>query len=159
MIIRLKDILEENNQSIAIEESLDGFEYNGIEISAVNAAGRVWIDSNLIRIKLAGEYAFIAQCDRCLEEIRRDEHFEFEQEEAIDKLEDGEIDTEEILTENILLNMPNKVLCRTDCLGLCPDCGMNLNKGKCSCAENRINPQFAALEKLLEGKGKNLGGE
>lgn len=153
MIIKLKDLLEKRSKSIVIDEAAEGFEYNSFRFEPSPVKGKIWIDSDMLKMKLDSRYTFTGQCDRCLEDVTVSEEFVIEDEMRLSDVENGEININETVTESILLNMPNKVLCRNDCLGLCPDCGMNLNKGKCSCAENRINPQFAALEKLLGGKG------
>ena len=153
MIIKVKDLLEEKNQSIAVDDTAEAFEYNDFEITPLYVRGRAWIDGSEVKIKLDSEYHLSGSCDRCLEKIDRNTKIEVFEEEELKEIREGEIDIERLVTENILLQMPGKVLCRSNCLGLCPDCGMNLNKGKCSCAENRINPQFAALEKLLKGEG------
>jgi len=47
------------------------------------------------------------------------------------------------------LSIPMKKLCNDDCLGLCPNCGVNLNKKECSCKTENINPVW---EKLLNLK-------
>ena len=93
-----------------------------------------------------------------MEDIQRNEDFPLDKQYDIKEIENSEaegIDLKEAVREQILLNMPNKVLCKDDCLGLCPDCGINLNKESCDCGENKINPKFAALSKLLEGEGEN----
>ncbi|MFC1925314.1 DUF177 domain-containing protein [Chloroflexota bacterium] len=43
------------------------------------------------------------------------------------------IDLSEAVRQYALLDIPMKPLCRTDCGGLCPDCGANLNLGACQC--------------------------
>lgn len=43
------------------------------------------------------------------------------------------IDLSGIVSEQILLEQPMQVLCRPDCLGLCPKCRKNLNDGPCGC--------------------------
>ena len=40
--------------------------------------------------------------------------------------------SDEVRTE-ITLALPMNLLCRDDCRGLCPECGADLNKTKCSC--------------------------
>ena len=45
-----------------------------------------------------------------------------------------------------------KVLCREDCLGLCQECGANLNDGDCGCAPDEIDPRLAALQQLLNNE-------
>lgn len=41
------------------------------------------------------------------------------------------------LREEVLLNFPMKVLCSSDCKGLCPHCNANLNTEKCKCKEKQ----------------------
>ena len=41
-------------------------------------------------------------------------------------------------------------LCKEDCLGLCPQCGKNWNKGKCSC-DPEAHKEPSALAKALSG--------
>lgn len=50
----------------------------------------------------------------------------------------------------LLLELPMRILCRKNCKGLCPSCGVNLNEKNCSCQEGgkRENP-FSALSELL----------
>ncbi len=45
--------------------------------------------------------------------------------------DDGYIDLGVIFREYLLLEMPINVLCKPDCLGLCPECGQNLNEKLC----------------------------
>jgi uncharacterized protein len=44
------------------------------------------------------------------------------------------IDLDQDIKEEIILDYPIKPLCNSDCKGLCPKCGKNLNEGGCSCA-------------------------
>ena len=41
-------------------------------------------------------------------------------------------------------------LCKSDCKGLCPVCGQNLNEGTCTCNTFVPDPRLAALESLLK---------
>ena len=43
------------------------------------------------------------------------------------------VDLTEDLRESILLVLPPYPVCRTECRGLCPRCGKNLNKATCKC--------------------------
>jgi uncharacterized metal-binding protein YceD (DUF177 family) len=42
------------------------------------------------------------------------------------------------IREAIMLSLPIVPLCRDDCLGLCPVCGVNMNKKKCQCQIEKI---------------------
>ena len=50
----------------------------------------------------------------------------------------------------LLLELPLQVLCKSDCKGLCPVCGIDLNKDTCTCQEGAevANP-FSALKNIV----------
>jgi uncharacterized protein len=52
------------------------------------------------------------------------------------------------VNEQILLAVPARMLCREDCKGICPDCGIDRNTGECNCVTNEIDPRWAALKNL-----------
>ena len=54
-----------------------------------------------------------------------------------------------ILSETVLA-LPLRYLCRSDCQGLCAQCGANLNEGACACEK----PADPRMEKLAELKNK-----
>lgn len=60
------------------------------------------------------------------------------------------VDLGDIIRNNILLNMSTKYLCREDCKGLCPECGVDLNESQCDCGKDYIDPRMEGLKKLLE---------
>jgi uncharacterized protein len=64
-------------------------------------------------------------------------------------LEDDQINTDQLLRENLLLSLPLQPLCRDDCRGLCPRCGANLNQEPCGCERPPADPRMDALRKLL----------
>ena len=61
---------------------------------------------------------------------------------------DDQIDLNELLREQFYLALPMKPLCQADCKGLCPQCGINLNTGKCDCAPEWEDPRLAGLRAL-----------
>jgi uncharacterized protein len=40
-------------------------------------------------------------------------------------------------------------LCKPDCKGLCPHCGIDLNVEQCNCADADVDERMAALRALL----------
>ncbi len=100
-----------------------------------------------------------AECVRCLEpfklplEVRFEEMLTLFPANPPDKTyhigEDGYLNLDRILAEQILLAMPIQVLCRPDCRGLCSQCGQNLNEGTCEHSEDTGDPRLAALRDLL----------
>ncbi|MEO8034534.1 MAG: DUF177 domain-containing protein [Acidobacteriota bacterium] len=69
--------------------------------------------------------------------------------------EEGELDVEyysereiplrDLAMEQIQLAIPMKPLCNDKCLGLCPQCGANLNGECCSCAASIVDERWDAL--------------
>lgn len=60
------------------------------------------------------------------------------------------LDLSEIVRQGLTLALPMVPICRNNCQGLCPNCGINWNEGDCDCQEEQLDPRFAALKKLLE---------
>jgi uncharacterized protein len=44
------------------------------------------------------------------------------------------------LREVIMAELPELPLCRPDCRGLCPGCGVNLNREACRCPASKDSP-------------------
>lgn len=55
---------------------------------------------------------------------------------------------EDVLREQVLLALPARTLCKTDCKGLCPRCGKNRNLEPCTCEEGPADPRWEALAGL-----------
>ncbi len=58
------------------------------------------------------------------------------------------IDLSEIMSEQLILQIPFQPLCKQECNGVCPQCGADLNSGRCACAKLKANPAFATLRNL-----------
>lgn len=59
------------------------------------------------------------------------------------------LDLTDVLRQYLLTDEPLKTLCRSDCLGLCPECGADLNTEKCKCDGPAIDPRWGALADLM----------
>lgn len=62
--------------------------------------------------------------------------------------EGEEFNVDDIISENIVLMLPIKPLCREDCKGLCPNCGADRNTETCTCAKIPVDDRFSALKKI-----------
>jgi uncharacterized protein len=67
----------------------------------------------------------------------------------VDVLRDDRLDLSGLLRENVLLSLPLQPLCRAECHGLCPQCGVNLNETSCQCRAQEPNPGLRPLQHLL----------
>lgn len=100
-----------------------------------------------------------AECVRCLEslvlplKIHFDELLTLFPASPVDKTyhigEDGCLNLDRPLAEQIQLSIPMHTVCRPDCKGLCSHCGQNLNEGTCHCSDEPDDPRLSALSKLL----------
>jgi len=64
------------------------------------------------------------------------------------------LDLTEATRQYTLLAIPMKPLCQADCAGLCPTCGVNLNKEECHCPTRPIDPRWAKLTRLMSAKNQ-----
>jgi uncharacterized protein len=62
--------------------------------------------------------------------------------------ENDEIDLGQLMREQFYLTLPMKPLCRDQCRGLCPGCGINRNRDECTCAIGWEDPRLAVLKTL-----------
>jgi uncharacterized protein len=62
--------------------------------------------------------------------------------------EDEMIDLDAMLFEQIMLQIPMRVLCKDTCEGLCPHCGKNLNTASCHCRTEFVDERLAVLKKI-----------
>jgi len=100
--------------------------------SLLNVKARLEKVDNFIVADTHIKAEFGYMCARCLEELYSTEErtykFDFELDGSSEYIDLGE----EIRQEIIMAN-PAKVLCSKNCKGICPKCGVNLNKEKCKC--------------------------
>jgi uncharacterized protein len=108
----------------------------------------------------------VASCARCAEEFNapsaRPFRFVLAPRAAGDKadgrlrtddlefsLYDGDqVDLAPLVAEQLILALPSRALCREDCQGLCPQCGINLNLHRCDCEQSARDPRLAVLRTL-----------
>jgi uncharacterized protein len=103
----------------------------------------------LLRGKLSGTLTF--ECSRCVEPYFHPVHSAVSQ---IYPAGIEEIDLEQEISEQLILDMPQKPLCRKDCAGLCPVCGKNHNHDKCSCTTSTDDPRWETLRDIVVKKSQ-----
>lgn len=103
-------------------------------------------------------------CDRCLKETAvpciadisldfpvADGRIQVTADDPEDFVENGRIiDLSAVLSEELLIGKPEKVLCRPDCKGLCPICGQDLNEGSCNCEKYVPDPRMQAFQDVFK---------
>ncbi len=138
----------------------------------------VFLERNGERVLASGviEVVLVLTCDRCLAEFDRPSKvdfrlilevavagqsftdrqlvdFEYNSDELeVVALEGPVVDLAELLCQQMLLALPQKVLCQDDCRGICSGCGASLNIERCGCGDVSTANSFAALEQISRNK-------
>ncbi len=170
MIIDINPILKgEYNElaldySLLIEEPVEGIKFP----EKISVVGSVKNMAGYITLMLDANVRYQTSCARCLTPIEATKSIsfnktvitnteDFQDTENDDYIvsEDGYIDSDEALIEQIILELPLRHLCKDDCKGLCPKCGADLNVKECGCDTSEPDPRFDVLRKLLEKNKKD----
>jgi uncharacterized protein len=122
-----------------------------------------------VRVRACGSLRLDADCAACLDRFQvslplafdivvqpacgKDRELPAEYELKPEELEQffyegDEIDLLELVREQIILALPLYPRCREDCPGLCPRCGANLNREKCSCQLEEVDSRWQVLKNL-----------
>jgi uncharacterized protein len=125
------------------------------------------------RVKVTGRVKTRVQveCDRCLQLIELPINSQFmleyvtaeayQAQQAVELTQDdldlsifdGEaIDIDELVKEELLLALPDHLLCSENCNGICAKCGAIKNLAECGCDTHEIDPRWAGLKDLVNSK-------
>jgi uncharacterized protein len=103
------------------------------------------------------------QCDRCVEDFSRLVSSRYQVFYVYDEIDTGRFNADEVriisidethidltddVRETVLLSVPFKLLCKEDCQGLCPRCGINKNTATCTCRAEEADSPWTELRKL-----------
>ncbi|MFH1062735.1 MAG: DUF177 domain-containing protein [Candidatus Omnitrophota bacterium] len=119
--------LEESESAKVLDIERSDIEF--IKPVQIKAKVKREYDSIRIHLDIEGEIRFA--CARCLEDETRilAEHIDI----IKDAKEEKIIDLTQIAREEIIFAYPEKLLCKSDCKGLCQRCGRNRNVHTCRC--------------------------
>ncbi len=111
-------------------------------LTPVTVKGTMNYQNDKLDIDAKVNFKLLVVCDNCGESFEKDIQFDLSEK----FLEQYESHTEEDylikqvcveidkpVTDNLLLNIPTKMLCKDDCKGLCAVCGKNKNFSTCNC--------------------------
>ncbi|MFA5261363.1 MAG: DUF177 domain-containing protein [Candidatus Omnitrophota bacterium] len=79
-------------------------------------------------------------CARCLAEVKIERADTFDIYCDINSKTEFVDISEDIRQELMLAITSGIILCKPDCKGICPNCGVDLNEGKCHCPKDLKNP-------------------
>ncbi len=162
MLLDLREILDVPGSRLAFRRELDTarLDFPAVlrYLGPISAEGEIVNTAGVLTARGGIDAELLCVCDRCGAEFRQSRHTDVdapivpagdgEEDEAFCLTGDA-LDIDDLLETVFILDMDTKFLCRSDCKGLCPKCGRNLNDGPCGCRPD-IDPRFAVLEQLLD---------
>jgi uncharacterized protein len=106
-----------------------------------------------------------SECRRCLDPVRTEVNEDVTLVYAPEDLLGGdevdvrpipararELDLGEAIREELMLDVDPFVVCRPDCKGLCPRCGVNWNQQTCDCVGEELDPRWDVLRRALKNE-------
>lgn len=161
--IELEPVFNNEGLTKPLDFSLDmsSVDYNGglPFKTPVCIKGEVKNSTGIVSVCAKAEFTLSLTCDRCAVKFDRKfsvpcEHvlvteLNDESNDELIVIDSLHYDIEPLITEDVLLSLPNKVLCRENCLGICYRCGKDLNDGPCDC-EKETDPRWDVLSQLFE---------
>jgi uncharacterized protein len=168
LVLDTKDLPRRPGAMRAVERSVPAPSDLGLELIAVPSGTALDLS---LRLESVSEGVLVSgtvtaqvrgECGRCLrpigetldvpiQELYAYEHSATEEttdEDEVGRLRGDLIDLEPVLRTAVVLALPNHPLCRDDCPGLCPTCGVPLDELPGDHGHEQLDQRWAALSKL-----------
>lgn len=174
MRISLSDIPREGlDLQFEMDPAALDLEDSGIKfVAPIHVQSRLVVMERTVYVSGAADAEAELQCVRCLVAIpfplRATFQVNVEPRESVSETTPGELhelrreeldehtysgdtmDLEELVREQILLALPTYPLCRSDCRGLCPQCGADQNRLACCCVAEEAGPPMTPFQERLK---------
>ena len=169
MLLNLTDVFTSEGKilSVDIPIEMDVFscrsgDFPIVEKSAIHLSCQR-INPNRAKVSGSAEVVLDMQCDRCLKQVfqkikldferevspQTEEGTEISEEDDLDLMKGYQLDTEVLIYNELLMNQPEKVLCKPQCRGICKVCGHDLIDGECGCDTFVPDPRMAVLQDIF----------
>jgi uncharacterized protein len=159
LIVNVVELLRWPGSKKEVSATIDvvDFEFGDPRVVDSPIAIEIRLESLSTSVEVVGtaSLSWAGDCRRCLAPVISDLVVDFDemyQREIIDPdayaIENDQINLLPMVRENILLAIPIGPLCREDCPGFCPHCGLDLSISTCNCDNSVSDPRWAGLESL-----------
>ena len=173
--VRALDLQRRPGSMITLTRTVPAPDDLGVAVARVVPGSPIELDARLesvmegVLLTATAQLQVSAECARCLDPLSWEEEVELtelfaypdtdargaiveepaEDDDPLPTLQDDMIDLEPTLRDAVVLALPLAPLCRDDCAGLCPECGVRLddNPGH---AHEQTDPRWAALAALVD---------
>lgn len=174
MIVNVSDIINERGaeKEFSGEVKFRNTVYQGDKLSFLSpfdVEGKFTNGRNYLYLSASIHGEIVIPCSRCLEPYTHkiDQSIFVKLSSRVDIMENDDpdlftytgnrVELDRIVYEYTLLKLPIKRVCSSDCKGLCPKCGTNLNRHKCNCdRDDDIDIRLLELKKLLPSDSEEV---
>lgn len=164
MLFELKSVFQNEGEEKQVNYKLDiaDIDIDGVFPfrTPIDVTATAKNRASLVSLTIRACFSYSRSCDRCSTDFTREMDMLFEHKLAQTLVDDGNDDyietpdftlkLDEIVISDVLLSLPQKNLCKSDCKGLCFVCGQNLNEGECSCNRQQTDPRLEILKQLMD---------
>ncbi|MDR1851734.1 MAG: DUF177 domain-containing protein [Propionibacteriaceae bacterium] len=165
LVFSIHDLGGRSGQNLEIRRQAPAPEGFGLELIGIPVGSAIDLD---VKFEGAGDgvwvtgdaqFQLVGSCSRCLIELDYDDETSFEEffyfsapegEEEPALVTEEAIDITEVLRDQVLVDLPFQPLCKPDCLGLCPTCGVNLNENPDHHHDAETDPRWDMLKSWQE---------
>ena len=144
------------------EVSIEDMEFAGDPISFrdVSVRGEMVGAGEEVSVRAEVNATLESRCVRCLEKVTMPLSAKidavFARKPDLDDpdlycFEASTIELTDAVRDALIMELPMMILCKEDCKGLCPVCGVNRNVESCTCQEGgEVTNPFAALKAIVQ---------
>ena len=168
MVIDLSRFLDTDKTTLSLEGEVEpnniiNNKNDFIIVDPIKFRGEIFkVDGEyLINLNVSCKYE--GECDRCLQTTTEtvksvlsgkllEKKGQLKEEDEFDEIiyyENDLLDLTEYILSQVVSSQPMKSLCKKNCKGLCPQCGIDLNKEQCDCMAHKIDPRLEKLKDLF----------
>ena len=173
MRISLSEILNHKSETrnMSAELEMSTFSYMGDEYEFISKQPveieLLAVAENTVELKAKVSLSLSVPCSRCLDpveipfDIDVDYRYLLHEDGTAELIDDSEpvgyingyeLDIDGLVSEEIIIGFPMKVLCNEECKGICTVCGANLNRGECGCDRTVLDPRMSIIRDLFQQK-------
>lgn len=156
--VNARELLRVPGSERSIDTSIDAAD---LGVRDPRIVGPIGIDlhavSNVDGVVVAGDISipWSTACRRCLTDVAGTAVVDVDevyQDDVVDgdayAIEGDQIDLAPAVREYVLIEIPDGPLCRDDCGGICPVCGVDRNEASCECDTSVRDERWSALDNL-----------
>lgn len=158
MIFNLEKFFGAEGESTEFEY---GFDMDDPEFpEPVSVSGRIYNKTGIVNLEATAAFRRFSSCALCNKDIVYEQKLPVRHilvtgcdEDSDDDLyivvESMQFELNSLISEDIYLSLPARLLCKDDCKGLCPMCGTDLNTATCNC-KKPTDPRWDVLSDLFK---------